>query len=148
MPTHQQINNLRQWLNEDRITDSSRMVTNKMLLVWLDLPYAPQDLMPTQSPSEAQTKIRTLLNKAQQKNWKNGGVSCYELLDLQESSDRVVANLEQKYQDEALAREKQLKEYYEMELDAISYKSIGDFVLWRDYRQQRPTRGIDISDKK
>ncbi len=30
---------LRQWLNEDRITDPKRMVTNEDLLTWLNLDF-------------------------------------------------------------------------------------------------------------
>ena len=29
------VSSLRQWLNEDRITDSKKMVTNKEILIWL-----------------------------------------------------------------------------------------------------------------
>lgn len=46
----------------------------------------------------------------------------------------------QKARDEALAREKQLKQVHMMELDAISCKSIEDFVIWRDHRKQRPNQ--------
>ena len=28
------VSSLRQWLNEDRITDSKKMVTNKEILIW------------------------------------------------------------------------------------------------------------------
>lgn len=34
----QNIGHLRQWLNEDRITDPSKMVDNKDLCEWLDIP--------------------------------------------------------------------------------------------------------------
>lgn len=34
----QRVGMLRQWLNEDRITDTKRMVTNAELLVWLTPP--------------------------------------------------------------------------------------------------------------
>lgn len=43
----------------------------------------------------------------------------------------------QKARGEALDRENQLKQAHMMELDAISCKSIEDFVLWRDHRKQR-----------
>ena len=33
----QNINMLRQWLNEDRIDDPDKMVTNEQLLTWLQL---------------------------------------------------------------------------------------------------------------
>ena len=46
----------------------------------------------------------------------------------------------QKAREEALAREKQLKQVHMMELDAISCKSIEDFVIWRDHRKQRPNQ--------
>ena len=44
----------------------------------------------------------------------------------------------QRAREEALARERQLKQVHMMELDAISCKSIEDFVVWRDHRKQRP----------
>lgn len=44
----------------------------------------------------------------------------------------------QKVQDEALAREKQLKQVHMMELDAISCMSLEQYVAWRDHRKQRP----------
>lgn len=34
-PFETRVGMLRQWLNEDRITDSSRMVTNEQIMVWL-----------------------------------------------------------------------------------------------------------------
>ena len=55
----------------------------------------------------------------------------------------IRVNLHQKLQkarEEALAREKQLKQVHMMELDAISCKSIEDFVIWRDHRKQRPNQ--------
>ena len=54
----------------------------------------------------------------------------------------------QKAREEALAREKQLKQVHMMELDAISCKSIEDFVLWRDHRKQRPKHSELNQDKK
>ena len=44
----------------------------------------------------------------------------------------------QKARDEALAREKQLKQVHMMELDAISCMSLEQYVAWRDQRKQRP----------
>lgn len=44
----------------------------------------------------------------------------------------------QKAREEALAREKQLKQVHMMELDAISCMSLEQYVDWRDYRKQRP----------
>ncbi len=37
-----------------------------------------------------QQSIKNLLYKAHEKNWKNGGVSIYDLADLQEASDRII----------------------------------------------------------
>lgn len=34
--------------------------------------------------------IKNLLYKAHEKNWKNGGISIYDLADLQEASDRII----------------------------------------------------------
>ena len=34
-PTIKEINMLRQWLNEDRITDTEKMVTNEEIITWL-----------------------------------------------------------------------------------------------------------------
>ena len=42
--------------------------------------------------------------------------------------------------EEAEAREKQLKTIHTMELDAVSCMSIENFVVWRDYRKQRPAQ--------
>lgn len=39
---------------------------------------------------EVQQSIKNLLYKAHEKNWKNGGVSIYDLADLQKASDRVI----------------------------------------------------------
>ena len=44
----------------------------------------------------------------------------------------------QKAREEALEREKQLKQVHMMELDAISCMSLEQYVAWRDYRKQRP----------
>lgn len=39
---------------------------------------------------EIKQNIKNLLYKAQQKNWKNGGISVYDLVELQEASEEVV----------------------------------------------------------
>jgi len=44
----------------------------------------------------------------------------------------------QKARDEAIAREKQLKQIHMIELDAISCMSLEQDVAWRDHRKQRP----------
>jgi len=38
-PFETRVGMLRQWLNDDRITDSSRMVTNEDIMVWLKNDY-------------------------------------------------------------------------------------------------------------
>lgn len=42
-PTDLRIGMLRQWLNEDRITDPKKMVTNEELKVWLELETPKQE---------------------------------------------------------------------------------------------------------
>lgn len=44
----------------------------------------------------------------------------------------------QKAREEALTREKQLKQVHMMELDTISCMSLEQYVAWRDQRKQRP----------
>lgn len=51
------IGQLRQWLNEDRITDPAKMVTNEELMVWL----APQ---PPKSLEGKERKLRDVIEEA------------------------------------------------------------------------------------
>lgn len=54
----------------------------------------------------------------------------------------------QKAQEEAIAREKQLKQVHMMELDAISCMSLEQYVDWRDQRKQRPNQSeLDQTNK-
>lgn len=63
----------------------------------------------------------------------------------QETKDWLRTTLTQYHQDitdEAMAREKQLKQIHTIELDTVSCMSIEQFVVWRDQRKQRPTYQI------
>ena len=49
--TLQNVGMLRQWLNEDRITDPKKMVTNEMLLSWLSPTVTTKEYPPCTDPA-------------------------------------------------------------------------------------------------
>ena len=99
--------------------------------------------MTTQEPQKGTMEEQELRNKVVSLfATANEGESIVEreqgLLDAMLDIIIPLHHLLQKVREEALAREKQLKQVHMMELDAISCKSIEEFVLWRDHRKQRP----------
>ena len=101
---------------------------------------------PTMSTHTEDTKEMTVAKllreidfwKSQERNGHSFEEMSKALEALKESVQAALTLYASQVREEAVAREKQLKEIHTMELDAISCKSIEDFVIWRDYRKQRP----------
>lgn len=92
----------------------------------------------TEDQREAMTHNTREWEEAFDENWRS--TSSWNLYphNSQPLKDFIHYQL-QKAREEALERERQLKQVHMMELDAISCKSIEEFVVWRDQRKQRPS---------
>lgn len=65
-----------------------------------------------------------------------------EVFIEKDSLEDYISQLLSRAKEEAIAREKLLKDMHTMELDAISCKSIEQFILWRGALQSRVTKEL------
>lgn len=82
-------------------------------------------MTPDKRVEKVQQSIKNLLYKAQEKNWKNGGVSIYDLSDLQEASDRVITQYHQDLMSEVVEKLEGKKKAIRQEINIDDHYKLG-----------------------